>query len=136
MVVVAIVGLLATVAILHLLRVRAQSNETLAVTSLRTLSSAMEGYLAAQNPPAYPLALADLTGANPPYLDSTWNSSQRQGYIYAYSVDSDNETFSATAAPLVPYVTGLNSYCVDHTGIIRRGAGGGAAGCNTANNPI
>ena len=136
MVVVAIVGLLAVVSVIYLIRIRAQSNEALAITGLRTLSSAMEAYQATQNPPAYPPAITDLTSASPFYLDSTWNNAQRQGYVYAYSVDSINGTFSTTAVPLVLYVTGINSYCVDHTGIIRRGPGGGAEGCNVANSPL
>lgn len=141
MVVIALIVVIASLAIPVSLRARVQSNETAAIGNLRTISSAAEAFRSAQNPPAYPDSLAAMSGSNPPYLDSAWNTSnQRQGYIYTYTVSVDRETFSTAAAPRTANVSGNNSYCVDQTGVIRRYAGAGAvgnaAGCNARGTAI
>lgn len=141
MVVIALIVVVAALAIPFSLRARVQSNETAAIGNLRTVSSAAEAFRSAQNPPAYSDSLTQMASAVPPYLDSAWNvSNQRQGYTYAYTVAQDRETFSTTAVPRSANVSGSNSYCVDHTGVIRRYAGagavGGAGGCNANGVPI
>jgi prepilin-type N-terminal cleavage/methylation domain-containing protein len=80
MIVVAIIGLLAAIAIPNLLRARLNANESAAKGSLRTVSTAMESYRAAQSTPMYPGALTDLSAANPPYIDDTLAAGAKQGY--------------------------------------------------------
>ena len=60
MIVVAIIVLLAAIAIPNLLRARLSANEATAIAAMRTLSTAMESYRAAQSPPAYPDNIAIL----------------------------------------------------------------------------
>ncbi len=127
MIVVAIIGLLAAIAILNLLRARVNSNESAAKGSLRTLSSACESFRAAQNPPTYPANLAALSGANPPYIDATLAGGTKQGYVFTYALVSANQ-FTVTATPVTPNVTGVNTFFVDETGVIRF--------TNAAGNPI
>ena len=72
MIVVAIIALLAAIAIPNLLRARHNANESAAIASLRTISTAMESFRVAETPPAYPASLATL-GAPPsssPYIDA------------------------------------------------------------------
>lgn len=129
LIVIALIILVASLAIPFTLRARMQSNEAAAVGNLRTLSSSAEAFRGTQNPPSYAASLQAMATSNPPYLDSAWNTSnQRQGYVYTYTVATDGETFSTTAVPRTANVSGINSYCVDHTGVIRRYAGGGALG--------
>lgn len=130
MIVVAIIGLLAAIAIPNLLRARINANEGAIKSDLRTFSSACESYRAAQNPPAYPQAIADLTGATPSYLDASW-SGAKHGYTFTYTAPADPaNTFGLLATPVAN--AAVNTYCVDQTGVIvgaADGVAGPATGC-------
>jgi len=138
MIVVAIIGLLAAIAIPNLLRARLNANESAVKSDLRTLSSGNESFRAAQNPPVYAAAVANLTGAVPPYLDTSWNGAGaapgKHGYTFAYAVAADGTTYSMSATPLANQ--GINTYCVDQSGVVCQGAAGGAAGCPAGCLPI
>lgn len=128
MIVVAIIGLLAAIAIPNLLRARVNANEAAAKASLRTVSTACESFRSVQDPPAYPANLAALAAANPPYIDATLAAGAKQGYTFTYAQTGGGTGFTCTAAPTTANITGVNSYYVDQSGVIRIG---GAAG-----NPI
>lgn len=141
MVVITLVVIIASLAVSVALRARVQSNEAATAGNLRTISSAAEAFRGTQNPPAYPASFVVMATSNPPYLDSAWTTSnQRQGYVYNYAVAGNGDTFSTTANPRNQNTSGINTYCVDHTGVIRRYAGGGNAGgqdgCNANGTPI
>lgn len=131
MIVVAIIGLLAAIAIPNLLRARLNSNEAAAKSNLRTLSTALESFRAAQNPPTYPGSLISLTaagGANPAYIDDNLGrNQQKQGYTFGYTPLGQTFVggrlvflqFRVTATPQRVGVTGNNTYIVDETGVIR-----------------
>lgn len=123
MIVVAIIALLAAIAIPNLLRARVNANETAAIAAMRTISTALESYRAAQPTPSYPDALADLSSATPPYIDSTLSgavdaATARQGYYYTYVQSSANQ-YTLNAAPAVPNTTGTRYFFVDESGVIR-----------------
>lgn len=136
MIVVAIIGLLAAIAIPNLLRARMNSNEGAIKYDLRTFSSANESYRAAQATPAYASAITDLTGASPAYLDTGWTANPKHGYNLTYT--GATSTFGLLAARASAN-DATNDYGVDHTGTIRSAAAGGvtcaATGC-TGGNPI
>lgn len=142
MVVISLLVLIASLAVSVALRARVQSNEAAAVGNLRTVSSAAESFRAAQTPPAYAADVNAMALASPPYLDIAWSTNnQRQGYTYTYDVAGNGDTFSMTADPRTQNTSGINSYCVDHTGVIRRyapGGGnvGGPNGCNVNGPPV
>ena len=117
MIVVAIIALLAAIAIPNLLRARHNANEAAAISALRTLSSAMESYRAAQTPPSYPASLVVLSNETPPYIDSTLAGGTKQGYSYAYT--SGANTYSATASPVTVNVTGTRIFFVNESGVLR-----------------
>lgn len=119
MIVVAIIILLAAIAIPNLLRARHNANEAAAIGSLRTLSTAMESFRAAQTTPAYPANLAALAAANPPYIDATLASGTKQGYGYVYA--TDGTTYTVTATPTTANVTGTRVFVVDQSGVITSG---------------
>ena len=128
MIVVAIIGLLAAIAIPNLLRARLNANEAGAKGALRTISTGCENFRAAQTPPTYPANLAALSGANPSYIDSVLGTGTKQGYNYAYVFVNANQ-FTCTASPQVANITGANTFFVDETGVIRiNGAGGNPIG--------
>lgn len=140
MIVIALVVVLATIAIPITLRSRVQSNEAATIANLRTVSSACESYRTTQNPASYPSDLTALINSNPPYLDAAWATPNRQGYVYTYISAGDGETYSTGAMPRSPNISGVNSYCVDQTAIIRRYTGapanyGTAVGCDPRGDP-
>lgn len=124
MIVVAIVGLLAALAIPNLLRARNNSNEGAMRSALRTFSTGCESYRAAQATTVYAPNITTMTGATPPFLDTTWTAATKHGFTITYSAAaSPAASYSFVAQP--PTGSGLtNTYCVDHTGIIVAGASG------------
>lgn len=135
MIVVAIIGLLAAIAIPNLLRARINANEQSMKTDLRAFSSANESYRAAQNPPAYAAAVTDLTGASPAYVDSTWpatSSAPKHGFTTTYAVaTAPASTYSQLANNITDQA--VSDYCVDQTGVIRgatSGVTGASSGCS------
>lgn len=129
MIVVAIIGLLAAIAIPNLLRARLNANESAVKSDLRTFSSANESFRAAQNPPVYAANVAALTGAVPPYIDASWGAAGaapgKHGYTFAYAVAGDGTTYSMLSAPLANQ--GINTYCVDQSGVVVGSVAGGGA---------
>ncbi|MBI3317420.1 MAG: prepilin-type N-terminal cleavage/methylation domain-containing protein [Candidatus Omnitrophica bacterium] len=134
MIVVAIIGLLAAIAIPNLLRARMTANENAMKKDLRTFSSANENYRAAQNPMEYATAISDLTGLSPPYIDSSWNTNPKHGYDLAYSGGGAGSTTYALFATARTNES-LNNFCVDQSGVIYNGGAGAASGC-TGGTPI
>ena len=129
MIVVAIIGLLAAIAIPNLLRARMNANDQAVRSDLRTFSSSNESYRAAQNPPVYAAAESDLTGATPPYLDTTWSAgATKHGHTMDYLVDTVNQTFSEAATALSGQAN--VDYCIDHSGVLRSGATAATSGCS------
>lgn len=116
MIVVAIIALLAAIAIPNLLRARHNANEAAAQASLRTISSACESYLGANN--VYPPTLATLSAAVPPYIDATLGAGAKQGYGFVYVRGADNLTYTCTATPVTVGVTGTRVFTVDQSGVI------------------
>lgn len=139
MIVVAIIGLLAAIAIPNLLRARLNANESAVKSDLRTFSSANESFRSAANPPVYAALVTTLTGATPPYIDTSWNAANaapgKHGFTFAYAVAADGTSYSMLASPLTNQ--GINTYCVDQSGVVvgsvnavgaPTGGGGGCTG--------
>lgn len=120
MIVVAIIALLAAIAIPNLLRARHNANETAAIGSLRTISTASESYRAAQTPTTYPANLGVLAGAIPPYIDATLGLGTKQGYNFAYALVDANR-YTCTASPVTPGTTGTRVFVVNESGVITTG---------------
>jgi prepilin-type N-terminal cleavage/methylation domain-containing protein len=135
MIVVAIIGLLAAIAIPNLLRARINANEGAVRSDLRTFSSAAESFRAAQNPPTYPANIAALTapaaGGGPSYLDTSWTEGGvKHGFTMTYLAPAaDASTYSLLATPTA---AAENIYCIDQTGVVVTGAATVAAdtGCS------
>ena len=116
MIVVAIIGLLAAIAIPNLLRARLNANEGAVKADLRTFSSAAESYRAAQATPSYATVLTQMTGATPAYVDTTF-AAAKHGYSFTFL--GTTNTYSMEATPVTAGTTGNNYYCVDHTGVLQ-----------------
>ena len=120
MIVVAIIALIAAIAIPNLLRARHNANETAAVGTVRTMISALESFRAAQTPPSYPDGLADLSAADPQYLDDVLGAdpATKQGYEFNYTF-TDEDQYELTATPTSAGVTGTRGFFSDQSGVIR-----------------
>lgn len=130
MIVVAIIALLAAIAIPNLLRARHNANETASIGAMRTLSTAMESFRAAQTPPTYPANLAALSAAVPPYVGATLAGATaagtaRQGYFYTYTLTNAN-AYTLQGTPATVGTTGTRRFFVDQSGVIRANAAGAA----------
>jgi len=141
MIVISLIIVIASLVVPFALRARAQSNQAATIGNLRTVSSAAESYRNAMNPPAYPVSLDEMVNSSPSYLDSAWSSNERQGYRYNYVVAGDRETYSLTANPRVANISGVDSFCVDHSNVIRiyaapASASGTPRGCDASGDPI
>ena len=133
MIVVAIIGLLAAIAIPNLLRARVNSNDGAVQGDLRAFSTAIESMRAATQPPAYPQTTNAMTTAVPAYLATTWDvavvaNQIKHGHTLAFAVAAaPAQTYSLMATRVAGSAD--KDYCVDQTGVLVTSA----AGAQTAN---
>jgi len=126
MIVVAIIALLAAIAIPNLLRARLNANESAAIATLKTLSSALQSFQGANPATGYPASLAALAPAGQPaYVDPTLAvaNPQRQGYSFTYTRDTVTGAgvgiqFHIYASPINPNVTGVRGFYIDEQGVV------------------
>jgi len=135
MIVVAIIAIIAAIAIPNLLRSRLQSNESSAISNLKTVVGAETAYHAANA--EYAHAWADLTGATPRFLDGEWDGVTKNGYnfVLGAAASGAEQNFQCTAEPATYQTTGNRSFYVDASGVVRgEDCGGGA--CADENSPV
>ncbi|MGE5197460.1 MAG: prepilin-type N-terminal cleavage/methylation domain-containing protein [Deltaproteobacteria bacterium] len=120
MIVVAIIALLAAIAIPNLLRARITANESAAQATLRTISTALETYSAANNglySPSDGLAVDDyMRGTTPPYLNKAYCGQTESGYVYGCSIDTGGYTL--TARPSNCTTAGTKSFTMTTGGVL------------------
>ncbi len=127
MIVVAIIALLAAIAIPNLLRARLTANESSAQSTLRTISTALETYAAANNG-AYPTtgegeAVLLSPAATPPYLNRAYDTLTVHGYIYAYTLGTGT-TYLVTAVPATGGTSGNRGFSICTGGVLTQSATG------------
>ncbi|MDD5512487.1 MAG: prepilin-type N-terminal cleavage/methylation domain-containing protein [Candidatus Omnitrophica bacterium] len=115
MLVTSIILLMAAIAIPNLLRARMNSNETVAMNSLKAAADAAVMFRASNI--AYPPDLGTLATVYPPYIDSSLGSGSKSGYDFTFS--GSTNTFTATARPQSFRSSGIRSFFVDESGVIR-----------------
>lgn len=133
LIVVAIILILAAVAIPNLLRSKIAANESSAVASLRTITTAEATYASSWGG-GYSTDLASLGGVAPcntataaaaclidPLLSQP--PSTKSGYTFALlgntPVGAINNGFEANATPGAVDITGKRAFCSDQTGLVR-----------------
>ncbi|HNQ51093.1 MAG TPA: prepilin-type N-terminal cleavage/methylation domain-containing protein [Candidatus Omnitrophota bacterium] len=130
MIVVAIIALLAAIAVPNLLRARVTSNEGAAIATMKAISSAAHIFRTSNS--GYPALLSELyVNQTPPYIDSVLATGTKQGYAFAFAGTDDDgfgnfQSFTVTATPVNPGVTGYRYFFVDTTGVIRFNTAGDA----------
>ena len=121
MIVVAIIAVIAAIAVPNLLRSRISANESSAIGSLRTLTAAQTAFHAANA--AYAADFADLLtppdGVAAPYVDEALGSGSKAGYDFALAATDVTVDWNCTATPVSSGRSGIRTFYVDESGIIR-----------------
>ena len=110
-----VIALLAAIAIPNLLRARISANDALAQSTLRSLATASETYMTANNG-AYPLSIYDLTDAVPPYINTNYCDQTLAGY--SYDCNFNAEEYSFKAIPVNEGTSGSKTYTIVTGGIM------------------
>ena len=131
LIVVAIIGIIAAIAIPNLLASRRATNEASAIASLRTLGTAQATYLSTVgNNTTYAANLGALQAQS--LVDSVLGGGTKTGYTFAVAIGATNTQFTANADP-VSASTGTRHFFSDESGVIRYDA---AAAATVASTPI
>ena len=115
MIVVAIIALLAAIAIPNLLRAKISSNDALAQSTLRSVSTAAETFGTANNG-NYPSNVTSLTAATPPYINTNYCGTTQSGYTYACGMDTTG--YTVTATPVSVGTSGTTTYTITTGGVL------------------
>jgi prepilin-type N-terminal cleavage/methylation domain-containing protein len=127
LIVVAIIGIIAAIAIPNLLASRRASNEASAIASVRTIGTAQATFLSTVgNNTAYAADLPALLAQG--LIDATLGSATgvKTGYTFVGASAAGTVAYTTTATP-VSASTGTRSFFSNETGVIRGKAGAGAA---------
>ncbi|HYM74636.1 MAG TPA: DUF4190 domain-containing protein [Candidatus Dormibacteraeota bacterium] len=122
-----VVLIIAAIAIPNLLRARMAANESSAVASMRTITTAEVTYTASHN--GYACSLSDLGGGDQ-LIDGVLASGQKAGYAFEIAAcgpgpdGAANQTYQVVARPITANTTGVRSFCSDESAVIRIDPGG------------
>jgi prepilin-type N-terminal cleavage/methylation domain-containing protein len=124
LVVIAIIGVIAVIAIPNLLESRKLANETSAIGSLRSISTAQELYrtraFSGTPVPTYATTFDGLVTtsllAGFGQVGFFW---KKDNYAFAIRAGATDQVWEADATPLAPGTTGNRSFYIDQTGVIR-----------------
>ena len=142
LIVVAIILIIAAIAIPSLLRSRIAANESSAVSSLRTITTAEttyasswgSGYAPTLDSLGGPVPCINATAAAACIIDSALSlpPNTKSGYKFVSApntpVGGVNNGFEANATPTIVDVTGKRAFCADQTGVLRANTTGVAIG--------
>ena len=123
LIVVAIIGIIAAIAIPNLMQSRAAANEASAIASVRTIVTAQITQSSINGTGAFSADLATLLAAG--LIDSALGSGTKDGYTFGTAGGAAG-VFTVTAAPVTAGVTGNRGFFSDQTGVIRYAIGGAA----------
>src|ERR1051325_1712757 len=142
LIVVAIILIVAAIAIPSLLRAKISANESSAVASLRTITTAETTYSSSWGT-GYAATLANLGGPNPCaiatsatacIIDSSLSTAPLVNSRYTFSAVANtavlgvNNGFETDATPNMVDITGKRAFCSDQSGVLRANTTGVAIG--------
>ncbi len=129
LIVVAIIGIIAAIAIPSLIRARIAANESAAIGTLRSLGSAQATYMGRQVNKGNAGTLAQLIAGN--YIDNTLTAgATRNSYILAENAPSGPSWYFASR-PNGGLISGDNSYGISPDFVVRFVAGSTAPAINS-----
>jgi prepilin-type N-terminal cleavage/methylation domain-containing protein len=125
LIVVGIIGVIATIAIPNLLTSQRNAREASAVGTLRTITTAEANYMTSNQQYA---TLAELVSGK--LVDAELVSSNRNGYTYELTLPS-TVSYNVTATPVVN-ATQMRYFYADDSGVIREQFGAAATAASPA----
>lgn len=117
LVVMSILLILLTLVLPNIWRGRVNTNESIAVSNLNTLNSALQMYYI--NNDTFPDNLSDLIppASSPAYVDTDLVNDPEGGYNFSYNYQGPDD-FSITASPRRVGKTGNRYFYIDDSGIV------------------
>ncbi len=116
LIVVAIIGIIAAIAIPNFTSSRIAANEAAAISAVRTICTAQITYASTIGNGTF----ADLTALDdttPPMIDTVLATGSKLGYAFA-SASAGAGLFTVLASPQTPNVTGFRTFSSDQQGVI------------------
>jgi len=129
LIVVAIIGIIAAIAVPNLLQSKAAANEASAISAIRNIVTSHITYSATVGSGSYAADLSVLQASK--LIDEVLGGGTKDGYSFA-SVGAQN-TFTVNAAPVAAGTTGTRYFFSNESGVIRYNTAGTAG---TANSPL
>ena len=122
LIVVAIIGIIAAIAVPNLLQSKAAANEASAISAIRNIVTSHITFSATVGAGSYAADLSALETAG--LIDSVLGSGTKDGYSFSSSGGSN--AFTVTGAPLTAGSTGTRYFFSDESGVIRYNTGAAA----------
>ena len=134
MIVVAVIGIIAAIALPQLIRSRMSANEAAAIAALRTVTSAetqfqTSGFADADDdnvgdygPLNGATSLANPAAGTAPFIDEVLATGTKSGYAFVVTVDNagdGDEAYTCTGRPVTYGRTGVRSFFLDESGVLR-----------------
>ncbi len=129
LIVVAIIGIIAAIAVPNLLQSKAAANEASAISAIRNIVTSHITYSATVGSGSYATDLSILQGAR--LIDEVLGAGTKDGY--SFTTTGAQNTFTVNAAPVAAGSTGTRYFFSDESGVIRYNTAGTAG---TANSPL
>jgi len=129
LIVVAIIGIIAAIAVPNLLKSKAAANEASAISAIRNVVTSHITYSATVGAGSYAADLDALQTAK--LIDTVLGSGTKDGYLFVSSGGA--LAFTINAAPLSPGSTGTRYFFSDESGVIRYST---SAVATSASNPL
>ena len=115
LIVVAVIGIIAALAVPNLVQSKKAANEASAIASVRNLVTAQITYASTLGGGNFG-SLAELSAEN--FADEVLGSGQKDGYDFSVGANG-SIGFNVLATPTVPGTTGERAFYGDETGVIR-----------------
>jgi len=122
LIVVAIIGIIAAIAVPNLLQSKAAANEASAISAIRNIVTSHITYSATVGAGKYATSLGVLQDAK--LIDEVLGSGTKDGYLFASSGGAN--AFTITGEPVTQGSTGTRYFFSDESGVIRYSTSGTA----------
>ena len=116
LIVVLIIGIIAQMAIPHLMRSKLAANEASAITTVRSVLNDETLYVTTLGSGRYGSMATLVSGM---LVDTVVGSSTKDGYVFSISLGAADTSFSIDARPTGYLNSGIRSFFADETAVIR-----------------
>ncbi len=116
LIVVLIIGIIAQMAIPHLMQSKLAANEASAITTVRSVLNAETLYVTTAGSGKYGSMATLVSGM---LVDTVVGSSTKDGYVFSISLGAADTSFVVDARPMGFDTSGIRSFYADETAVIR-----------------